>query len=99
MEKVIPNCANCFFKSGEAKQIVCRRNPPQLFLVPHANPLSPNDVQMGLQSFFPPCGEGMWCGEYMPEVPDDEHADKPCPCIQAGVASADCILCGGSGVI
>jgi hypothetical protein len=56
-------CKSCrYWEKGS-----CRRNPPQGFLIPKANPLS-NQVEPALLCMFPQIDGELWCGEWKGRV-------------------------------
>ncbi len=52
------NCTTCKYKLFDGRDYSCRRNPPQLFLVPQG------PGQITKVAFFPVVYKLIWCGEY-----------------------------------
>lgn len=62
-------CQNCKFRYTErqpgAKQMFCRRNPPQATIIMVPSPKGPQPVPIAA---FPPVQPEMFCGEWGPRI-------------------------------
>ena len=59
-------CRECYFYDAVEKDGgICRRNPPQPFIVPTGVPGIDGKMQIATQSFQPPVSTDAWCGEFV----------------------------------
>lgn len=56
-------CQNCRFSARDQNDMICRRNPPQLFVMPTKL------GQIGFMSRFPGVIAQMWCGQHARNMP------------------------------
>lgn len=56
-------CKRCCFGVVDGGQRSCRFNPPQMVVVPKANPVT-RQVEAVPMSIFPPVQDDGWCGRF-----------------------------------
>lgn len=55
-------CGTCRFWLSDGVQALCRRNPPQVFLMSVSN--EQNRLNLKTTAAWPNVSEGAWCGEW-----------------------------------